>query len=207
VSWSPCVVRAANDLGGELLRLGHPLVDDYLEFVAGRARHNTLVAYAFDLKTFFSVVGKDPVEVTTADVLAFVKTQRAQGDTAVVRLCDGESGLSARTIRRRLSAVSGLYAYLCVRGDVGVTSNPVPRGLATRMSGQRGTRGAPLVRTPRTLSGLLAPAEVDALIEALRTYRDRAMVEAMVLGGLRRCEMLGLRLDDLKVGQRRVFIG
>jgi integrase len=28
----------------------------------------------------------------------------------------------------------------------------------------------------------------------------------MVLGGLRRCEVLGLRLEDLQVGQRRVFI-
>jgi site-specific recombinase XerD len=32
------------------------------------------------------------------------------------------------------------------------------------------------------------------------------MVEAMVLGGLRRCEVLALRLEDLRVGQRRVFI-
>lgn len=41
---------------------------------------------------------------------------------------------------------------------------------------------------------------------ALRTHRDRAMVAAMVLGGLRRCEVLGLRLVDLQVAQRRVFI-
>jgi site-specific recombinase XerD len=32
------------------------------------------------------------------------------------------------------------------------------------------------------------------------------MVAAMVLGGLRRCEVLGLRLGDLRVGERRVFI-
>jgi integrase/recombinase XerD len=32
------------------------------------------------------------------------------------------------------------------------------------------------------------------------------MVAAMVLGGLRRCEVLGLRLDDLRVAERRVFI-
>jgi integrase/recombinase XerD len=32
------------------------------------------------------------------------------------------------------------------------------------------------------------------------------MVEAMVLGGLRRCEVLGLRLGDLHVAQQRVFI-
>jgi integrase len=64
----------------------------------------------------------------------------------------------------------------------------------------------PLIRTPRTLPRVCAPAEVDALFGALRTQRDRAMVEAMVLGGLRRCEVLGLRLSHLKVGQRRVFV-
>ena len=32
------------------------------------------------------------------------------------------------------------------------------------------------------------------------------MVEAMVLGGLRRCEVLGLRLGDVRVGERQVFI-
>ena len=41
---------------------------------------------------------------------------------------------------------------------------------------------------------------------ALRTHRDRAMVAAMVLGGLRRCEVLGLRLEDLRVAERRVFV-
>jgi integrase/recombinase XerD len=43
---------------------------------------------------------------------------------------------------------------------------------------------------------------VDALMAALRTHRDRAMV----LGGLRRCEVLGLRLEDLRVAEQRVFI-
>ena len=38
--------------------------------------------------------------------------------------------------------------------------------------------------------------DVDRLVGALRTERDRAMVEAMVLGGLRRCEVLGLRLEE-----------
>ena len=56
----------------------------------------------------------------------------------------------------------------------------------------------PLVRVPRTLPKILAPAEVDALLGALRTQRDRAMVLAMVLGGLRRCEVLGLRLADVR---------
>jgi site-specific recombinase XerD len=32
------------------------------------------------------------------------------------------------------------------------------------------------------------------------------MVAAMVLGGLRRCEVIGLRLSDLRMAERRVFI-
>ena len=64
----------------------------------------------------------------------------------------------------------------------------------------------PRVRAPRTLPQILGSAEVDALTAALRRYRDRAMVAAMVLGGLRRCEVLGLRLGDLRFGEMRVFI-
>jgi integrase len=112
--------------------------------------------------------------------------------------------VSARTLRRRLSSVSGFYAFLQARGDVSV--NPVPRGLPTRRERQRPGQGVPLVRTPRTLPQILGPAEVDALNAALRTHRDRAMVAAMVLGGLRRCEVLGLRVGDLRFGERRVFV-
>ena len=32
------------------------------------------------------------------------------------------------------------------------------------------------------------------------------MVQAMLLGGLRRCEVLGLRLGDVRAGERRLFI-
>jgi integrase/recombinase XerD len=52
----------------------------------------------------------------------------------------------------------------------------------------------------------MEPAEVDALLDALRTDRDRAMIQAMLLGGLRRCEVLGLRLEDLRLGECRVFV-
>jgi len=99
--------------------LGDPLVARYLAFVGGRCRANTLRAAAFDLKTFFTIVRKDPVEVRPLDVFEFLIAQR--GDRSVVRIADHESGLSARTIARRLSSVSGFYAYLIARGDTPVT--------------------------------------------------------------------------------------
>jgi len=184
------------------VRLGDSLCDRYLEFVESRARHNTVLATASDLRAFFAVVAKAPVDVTPADVLGFITAQRRpRGDGRVVRLADGGSGLSAQTIKRRLSSISGFYAYLVLCGDV--TANPVPRGLATR---RKGSRGVALIRTPRLLPRILSPAEVDALVAALRHWRDRAMIEAMLLGGLRRCEVLGLRFADLRPGEGQVFV-
>jgi integrase/recombinase XerD len=201
----PCLVRFTSGSGQARYRLGDRLVDRYLEFVAGRCRPSTLRAVAFDLKAFFTVVRVSPVEVTAADVFEFLAHQR--GDRTVVRLADRESGLSARTIARRLSSVSGLYAYLVARGDTPVAANPVPRGLLTRREGgSRRSRTAPLVRVPRTLPRILPPAEADRLVAALRTHRDRAMVGAMLLAGLRRCEVLGLRFCDVQVADRRLVI-
>src|SRR6266567_264575 len=85
--------------------------------------------------------------------------------------------------------------------------NPVPHGLAARQPGSaRARRGVPLIRTPRTLPRVVSLPDVDALLCALRRRRDRAMVEAMLFGGLRRCEVLGLRLADVNIGERRLFI-
>jgi site-specific recombinase XerD len=203
MTFLPCLVRSSTAAGEVRFELGHPLLDRYLEFVAGRTRPNTVRAVAFDLKTFFTVVDKDPTDVAACDVFDFLAHQR--GDRTVVRMADRESGLSARTIARRLSSVSGFYAYLMARGDAGVTLNPVPRGLSTRRGGGR-SRTVPLVRVPRTLPKILDPGEVQRLLAALRSERDRAMVLAMVLGGLRRCEVLGLRLVDVQVADRRLFI-
>ena len=201
MSWMPCLVPSLNP-GGPPFEIGHELVDRYLRFAWARVRPNTLLAIGFDLKVFFTVIDKEPAVVTTQDVFAFVEAQRepVRGEN-VVRLEDGEVGLSARTIRRRLSSISGLFEYL-VAVDV-IAQNPVPRGLGSRTNRRR---GLPLVRSQRTLPRILDPDEVDSLMAALRTSRDTAMVQAMLLGGLRRCEVLGLRLADINVGECRVFI-
>ena len=208
MKWSPSFECHVRPDGERVYRIGHQLIDEFLEFVVGRARPNTVRAYAHDLNVFFSVVKKDPLEVRPKDVMAFVTAQRRPkpGAENVVRIADGSAGLSAATIKRRLAAVSSFYGYLITRDDVEVSANPVPRGIATRQSRSRGGRGLPLVRGVRRLPRILDPDEIDALMGALRAERDRAMTQAMVLGGLRRCEVLGLRLSDLRLGEWRVLV-
>jgi integrase/recombinase XerD len=204
-----CVARSRNPSGGLVVRVGVPLADAYLEFLGGRCRPNTVLAAAYDLKVFFTVVVKPPDQVRPADVLAFITAQRTgrsgeRGARQPVGPGAESAEVSGATVRRRLSVVSGFFAFLQARGDV--AANPVPRGLPARRERSRPRQGVPLVRTTRRLPRVLSPAGVDARTAALRTHRDRAMVAAMVLGGLRRCEVLGLRLDDLHAAERRVFI-
>jgi integrase/recombinase XerD len=130
VSHIPGVLPAADAVG-----LGHSLLDRYVVFVASRARANTVLATVSDLRVFFSVVVKDPRLVTASDVLDFIAAQRRPRADAVVRLADGEAGLSAQTIKRRLSSVSGLFSWLLIVGEV--SGNPVPRGLSTRRANPR----------------------------------------------------------------------
>jgi integrase/recombinase XerD len=80
--------------------LDDPLVDSYLAFVAGRARPNTLRAIAHE----GILLGgrQDAPEVVAPDVFKFLAHQR--GDRTVIRISDGESGMSARTIARRRGA-------------------------------------------------------------------------------------------------------
>lgn len=159
-AWMPCLVR----VGEAPPSLRHPLLDDYLRFVKARVRPNSLLAVAFDLKVFFEVIRRDPLEVTTRDVLAFVEAQRQPRLASnVIRIDDGEQGLSARTVKRRLSSVSGLFAFLVARGDV--DSSPVPRELATPL------KIAPDVQVSRTLIALSPgnPGSSAAQIHLART--------------------------------------
>jgi integrase/recombinase XerD len=62
------VERSSAPSGEVLVRLGHELLDDYLTFLAGRARPNSVLAGAFDLKVFVTWAQKETDEITIRDV-------------------------------------------------------------------------------------------------------------------------------------------
>src|SRR2546421_12157222 len=102
MSWSDLRVHRSRSAAGDLvMRFGVALLDAYLEFLAVRSRPNTVAAVAYDLKVFFTVLGKPPGRVVAADVLAFVTAQYA-GGPARLEMAGGGGGAGragARTHR------------------------------------------------------------------------------------------------------------
>lgn len=198
---------------GQLVRLslGIPEVDHYLEFLKWRCQPNTWLNYAHDLKLFFNFTDKAVAELTPADVFEFIRRQKEtphpRRPAKVRTFPDGSPGLSNRTVKRRLCALSNLYAYLIARGEPQIERNPVPSGLAIRgRTARPPANQVPLLRTPAGLPQVISPEEIGRFVGSLRTWRDKAMVLLMTLGGLRKAEVVGLTLADIQVGKKQVVV-
>jgi integrase/recombinase XerC len=173
---------------------GVELINDYLGYLADRGYSpRTVRAYAFDLLALARWLVAERLavdEITTEVLLRFLAFCRSAPTPArpggnVYSIRDGRnSGFAARTINRRLAAISGLFCYRQMRD--GSVANPVPRGgPARRAAGEHSGLLAHLrkpkqrsrlrVREPRRLPRGLDREETTALLGSLRTDRDRAI--------------------------------
>jgi len=198
--------------GVENVSLGLPEADAYLKFVRDRCRFNTLLSYSYDLQVFLNSIQKPVLEITPIDILAFIESQQSasnrQGRTNGLSIKG--PGLSNRTIKRRIAAVTGFYEYLSVYHDLPLKTSPIPRGLVRRKTSWGNWYGrpatTPLVRAPETLPRPLDSEEISPFIDSMRFHRDKAMVLLMLLAGLRKSEVLKLALDDIDFGQRTLTV-
>jgi len=146
------------------LSLGVEEVDEYLKFLQYRCRPNTWISYGYDLQIFLNFIRKPLLEVSSSDILAFIDSQQSAPNRQGRKngLSSKGSGLSSRTINRRLAAVASLYEYLRVF-DLPGNKNPVPQNLVKRNAlwahrfGK--TASLALIRVPQTLPRPLDPEE------------------------------------------------
>jgi len=200
---------------GKLVRLslGIPEVDTYLKFLQQRCRPNTWISYGYDLQVFLNTLTKPIGEVTPLDILAFIETQK-ETPRPRSRATHGsvlsDANLCNRTIKRRLTTISGLYEYLRVFQFISLKDNPVPKGLTKRTSfwGHRFSNSAvtPLLRAPEELPHPLDAEEINRFADSLRHHRDKAILLLMLLAGLRKSEALKLTLKDINFGQHTLFV-
>jgi integrase/recombinase XerD len=211
------------------------VVNEFLALLASRDYSpNTIRAYAHDLQKLFCFLAERGVGYEAfsprlaVEFLGFLRTRPstrpAQRLGVSLAGTDRQAGpgllLQPRTCNRVLAAVSSFYEFLITTERYGEVDNPlgmVPDLAAARAAGryrppllrsgrQRPVRRALRVKTVLALPRPMPPEAFQALLAQLRTRRDRAIVWLMHEGGLRPGEVLGLHLDDIAYGRRRVTI-
>ncbi len=157
------------------------LIEAFLEMLSAErgARANTLDAYKRDLDDARTHVRGGALAGASAEAI----------EAYVADL--SRRGLSPATARRRISALRQFFHFLLqenTRGDDPMTRIDAPK------------RGRSL---PKTLS----LAEVERLIEAAQSPRDRALIELLYGAGLRVSELVSLPLRTApKGGQAHMII-
>jgi integrase len=214
---------------------GEPVtvVSAFLRHLAARDYSpNTLIAYAHDLQHLWRFLSSQDMRwemlrpPQALDLLAYLRSfasshpvQRLGLALATTNQGRPSRRLSPKTINRILAAVSSFYEYTIVAGWY-QEANPlekVPDLMAQHLTERHQPflgsirRQHPIRRRVgvRTVERLPRPFETDqvvALMGALRSKRDVALVRLMLDGGLRPGEVLSLHLEDVAYGRRRVVI-
>ncbi|MGO9265113.1 MAG: tyrosine-type recombinase/integrase [Candidatus Binataceae bacterium] len=154
-----------------------------LEWLANITNPKTRRAYRNDVGEFSAFAGlRGPVElrtVTRAHVIAWRKDLEKRE-------------LASSSIRRKLSALSALFDYLCERNAV--AGNPVDGVKRPVSNNNEGS--TPALGDGQARKLLDAPPE-----HTLKGVRDRAILATLLYHGIRREELCGLRIKDMQSRQ------
>lgn len=193
---------------------GQDVANKFLAHLAGRGFSvATGRAYAFDLANLARFLTHRDVALSAVTAPLVFDWIDWQGVAGIGR---SRPGSAASTVNRRVAAVRAFFEYLVMTGIRG--DNPVPsprrgqglrpseRGLLGHLGPGRPRAGGRLVRQPQLLPESLLANDIEAFIATLGTHRDRAMVLAMLLGGLRSAEVRGLLLANADMGRRRLRV-
>jgi len=162
-------------------------VDHYLTYLdrVRRLSEATIIAYRNDLSTFqrFSAAQSvvEIADITTNLVRRWVRTM-------------GDDRLAATSVNRRLSALRGLFNFLCQHEHV--THNPAE---AVRS-----------VKVPRRLPETLFEEEMETVLQIDREdfagIRNRVLLEVLYSTGARISEVCNANVDDLLFRRRALLV-
>lgn len=172
------------------------LREQFLQY--GKTQKNfsahTLSAYLRDLEELetFLMKGSDVgVLDDPAQVRTVTHKQLRQWLASLMK-----SGLSPRSVARKLAAIKSFFRYLHRRQFI--DANPAEK-----------------VRTPafsKKLPAFVHQEELKTLLddipfaEGLEGFRDRAILELLYGCGIRRAELIGLRVSDIDLYQRQIKV-
>ncbi|WP_017749251.1 tyrosine-type recombinase/integrase [Scytonema hofmannii] len=188
-------------------------IEKYLHYLDNVGRSpNTIGTYAHNLKLFWEFLRDSQLDwrsINLEQLSDFIHWLR-NPNSPVVSIQAQVSKRSEKTINHCLTTVSGFYEFQERIGAI--KKNDVYRyqlqpghkykSFLHHISKGKGVKTRLLkIKEPKTFPGCLTPEEVNILIEACNTLRDKFFMRLLYETGLRIGEALGLRHEDMVTGK------
>lgn len=165
------------------------MIDRFLQYLEQERRYSphTLLAYKKDLEQFcaflkLSPEGFDPSVITPVDIREWIVSRMEQGDTA-------------RSVRRKLSALRSFWKYLILMGktEVDVTKKMV------------------MPKTNKPLPVFYRQEEMDNALDGedkdrYETILANTVIDFIYETGVRRAELIGLRDTDVDMATQTLKV-
>lgn len=164
----------------------------------------TLRAYGYDLVIFLRWLESQRESFRSINQMKLLEWIAAQR----------KANAQPATINRRLQTCHLFYRF-CYNRNLKTHSGLVSKAAARYQPNynsiglkflRRPGDSALKVRAPRKIIEVLDPEEIRKFISEFSRYRDLAIVTLMLMCGLRGCEILAIRLDDVDFYQRSVRV-
>jgi len=155
--------------------------ESFLNYLKNQKRYSvrTLRAYSDDLEQFYSFCRFSPEEEQILHV------DHKQVRKWVASLMDNH--ISARSVRRKISALKSFYRYLCKEGKV--SDNPVKRMIPPKIE-----KKLPVFVSAEHMNTLLTKTEFGTDFKGLR---NRLIIDLFYQTGIRLSELINLRIVDI----------
>ena len=126
---------------------------------------------------FYCSLGKSLQEIVSDDLEAFVEHEQ-------------DRGLKVTSVRTRLNYIWGFLRFLREQDIIGESI----------------LRRKIKLRVPDFLPRAIAPGDVRKILAAIKETRDRALILVLLRTGMRIGELLGLKMRDLDVREKKIHI-
>lgn len=167
------------------------MIQHFLDYMAIEKKYSdkTVLAYGEDLRNFCSFLGWEPADYDPAKV--------SEGDVRawLVAMMD-EDGNSARSVRRRLSALRSFYKFLLRTGQYS-------RDITRLVVSPKMDKPLPVFFKQSEMERATA---YDEQADDFLSIRDSLIIQMLYQTGMRRAEMLGLTDGDVRLESAEIRI-
>ena len=175
------------------------MIRRFLDYIAIEKRYSerTVKEYGDDLKAWCAFLGWQPEE--------FDPTRLDENDVKGWMIHMLDNGVSARSVKRRLSAVKSLYRFLLSTGSVKVN-------ITSKVIVPKVDKPLPVFFKESEMEAFKSRNVMPAYDEGmdkeewLEQMRDYLVVELLYQTGMRRAELAGLKDSDVDVRSQQVRV-